>query len=89
MYGAKSQRGSSLGNSRTFGHDWYKLPVKVNFESQSGSVKYGAAILAVAKVVLDLSPNLSCESSFEIFADQADRSLAGHAHGEPPVTERT
>jgi len=45
------------------------FPVEVNLEREGRSVENGAAGIAMPQVALDLAGNLSCKTSFQIFAN--------------------
>src|SRR5579864_3205443 len=79
---------NSLGDAAAIGGNRLNFAVEVDFQGQGCGVKHSAAVGAVAEVALDFAPDFGRQPTFEILADQADRSLAGHAHGGPPGAKR-
>lgn len=47
----------------------FHFAVKIDFEGQSGGIKNGAAIMAIAQVALDFARNFGRQAAFQIFAN--------------------
>jgi hypothetical protein len=62
----------------------FHFAIKVDFKSEGGGVKNGAAVIAVAQMVLNLTCHLRSEAPFKIFANQSNCCLTCHAHDSVP-----
>jgi hypothetical protein len=85
-YALRKYRG--LGNVRAMDRNWLHFAVKIDFEGKGSSVENRAAITAIAQVALHFAGNFWCQATFQVFADQTDRTLTGHAHGGPLSAEQ-
>ena len=71
---------SELRDARMRGGGNVHLAIKIDFEGESRGVKNRAAIVTAAQMELHFTGNVGSQTSFEVFANQANCRFARHTH---------